>query len=219
MPVYTVITAHRHLARQPGGRLEPREHDRGDAQREDDVAPPRVLPELDGIEERVDVEERREAEHDQEHLQGQVGDDERGDPIDAGGREAAHVAHRDVQHDREADDELACPPVADRRVERRQVVRRRERGDRDQDDVVEQDRPAGDEAHELVEGEAREDRRAGAVLVEARALDVGHRRHHEEHAGGEEHERREGERAVGHDAQREVDGAGDRGVDDREERR
>ena len=54
--------------------------------------------------------------------------------------------------------------------------------DRDQDQVVEQDRPAGDEAPQLVERVAREHRRAAALLVQRGALDVGHRGQDEEHA-------------------------------------
>ena len=57
--------------------------------------------------------------------------------------------------------------------EQREVVRRRERGDRDQDQVVEQDRPACDEAPQLVEAVARQHGRAAALLVQRRALHVG----------------------------------------------
>ena len=81
----------------------------------------------------------------------------------------------------------ASPPASG--VEQhRHVVRGRERGDRDQQDVVEQDRPAGDEAPQLVERVAREDRRAAALLVQRGALDVGEDDEPEEDGRDEEDE-------------------------------
>ena len=109
--------------------------------------------------------------------------------------------------------------VAEVAPEHLQVLRRRERRDRDQDHVVEQDRPARDEADELVEGVAGEDRRAAAVLVQRGALDVGHRGQREHHRRDQEHERRQPERVAGDHAEREVDRARQRGVDDREQDR
>ena len=100
-----------------------------------------------------------------------------------------------------------------------QVLRRRVRRDGDQDDVVEQDRPAGDEADELVERVAREHRRAAALLVQRRPLDVGHRGQREQQRREQEHERREPERVAGDHAEREVDRARQRRVDDREQER
>ena len=101
-----------------------------------------------------------------------------------------------------------------------EVVRRSTNAaDRDQDQVVEQDRPAGDEAPELVEGVAGEGRRAAALLVQRRALDVGGHRH------GEEDSPRARKTtgvspsaAVGHHAEREVDRGADRAAADREQR-
>jgi hypothetical protein len=57
-----------------------------------------------------------------------------------------------------------------RMPEHAQVLGRREGGDGDQDDVVEQDRPAGDEADELVERVASEHRRAAPILMQRGAL-------------------------------------------------
>ena len=133
-------------------------------------------------------------------------------------REAQDVARRDVDDDRERDHQLdrARAGLA---PERREVVRRRERGDRDEDQEVEEDRPARDEAPQLVERVAGEHRRAAAVLVQRGALDVGHRRQDEEQPGDEVDDRGEPERVVGDDPEREVDRARDRRVDDREDDR
>ena len=110
-------------------------------------------------------------------------------------------------------------PVAQLAPEGREVVRGRERGDRDQDHEVEQDGPAGHEAPQLVEGVAGEHGRAGALLVQRRALDVGHRAQDEEQRRQQEHDRGQAERLAGHRAEREVEAGADRRVDDREQRR
>ena len=109
--------------------------------------------------------------------------------------------------------------MSQRAPEHAHVLRGRECGDGDQDDVVEQDRPAGDEAHELVERVAGEHRRAAALLVHRGALGVGHRGEGEKPRGDHEHQRRQPERPPGDHPEREVDGAGQRGVDDREQDR
>ena len=207
-----------HLGRQPRGRLQPGEDHGRHAEGEDDVAPLRRHAEVDRVNQLVVVEERGQPDDDQRQLQADVGDDQRADPVDARLGEAADVAQRDVQDDPEREDQLgaAVPEVA---PEGGHVVRRRERGDRDQDDVVEQDRPAGDEADELVEAVAGKDRRARPLGMQRGALDVGHRRQGEEQPRDEEDQRRQAERVVGDDAEREVDRAGDRRVDDRKQRR
>ena len=84
--------------------------------------------------------------------------------------------------------------VAERMPEDPQVLRRRVARDRDQDDVVEQDRPARDEADELVEGVAGEHRRAAPLRVQRGALDVGHRGQPEHQRRHQEDHRREAER-------------------------
>ncbi len=98
-------------------------------------------------------------------------------------------------------------------------MRRDERGDGDQDQEVEQHRPAGDEAPQLVERVAREDRRPGALLVQRRALDVRHRSQDEEDPGAEEDDGRQAEGVLCDDADREVDRGRQRRPDDREQRR
>ena len=118
-----------------------------------------------------------------------------------------------------SDSSSASVAVAQRMPEHAQVLGRRVGRDGDQDDVVQQDRPAGDEADELVEGVAREHGRAAAILVQRRALDVGHRGQREEQRREQEHDRRQAERVAGDHAEREVDRARQRGVDDREQQR
>ena len=101
--------------------------------------------------------------------------------------------------------------------DRLQVVGHRDRRQRGDDQVVDQDRPAGDEGDQLVEGVAGEARGAAALAQHRAALDVAERGEDEEQAGGEEDQRRQAEAAVGDDAEREVDREADRGVDGDEE--
>ena len=103
--------------------------------------------------------------------------------------------------------------------DRLQVVRHRDRRQGDHDQVVDQDRPAGDEGDQLVEGVAGEGRGAAALAEHRPALDVGERGQAEEQAGGEEDQRRQPEAAVGDDAEREVDREADRRVGGGEQRR
>ena len=97
--------------------------------------------------------------------------------------------------------------------DRLQVVRHRDRRQGGHDQVVDQDRPAGDEGDQLVEGVAGEARGAAALAEHRPALDVAERGQDEEQAGGEEDQRRQAEAAVGDDAEREVDREADRRVD------
>ena len=96
--------------------------------------------------------------------------------------------------------------------DRLQVVRDRDRRQGDHDQVVDQDRPAGDEGDQLVEGVAGEGRGAAALAEHRAALDVAERGQAEQQPGGEEDQRRQAEAAVGDDAEREVDREPDRRV-------
>ena len=100
----------------------------------------------------------------------------------------------------------------------RHVVRHEESRQGDDDQVVEKEHPAGDEAPEVVEGDADEGRGAAGLANCRSPLGVGERDDQEEQAGREQHERREAERAQRDDAEREVDRRGDLPVGDREER-
>ena len=110
-------------------------------------------------------------------------------------------------------------PLAEAAPEQPEVVRGGERAQRHEDQVVEADRPAGDEADELVERVAGDHGRPAALLVQRRALDVGRHDHREQHAAGQEHGPGEPERALGDEAGREVDRGGDEALDDPEQRR
>jgi len=103
--------------------------------------------------------------------------------------------------------------------DRLQIVGNRDRRQSDHDQVVDQDRPSGDEGDQLVERIAREGRGAAALAEHRGALQVGERGEHEEQAGDQEDHRRETESAVGDDPEREVDREANRRVDDREQPR
>src|SRR6478609_2644457 len=91
---------------------------------------------------------------------------------------------------------------------------RRQGGD---DQVVDQDRPAGDEGDQLVECVAGKARGAAPLTQHRPALDVAERGDDEEEAGGEEDQRRQAETTIGDDTEREVDREADRRVDGNEE--
>ena len=141
-----------------------------------------------------------------------------GDPACATSAEATDVAqhHQRDEGQRQAQRRAA---VAQRAPEHAHVLRRRVRRDGDQDDVVEQDRPAGDEAHELVEGVAGEHGRTAPLGVQRGTLDVGHRRQREQQRRDQEDDRRQPQRVTRDHSQGEVDGARQRRVDDREDDR
>src|SRR5262249_42376631 len=99
-----------------------------------------------------------------------------------------------------------------------EVVRHEERRERDHDQVVEEERPAGHEAGEVVHRAAHEGRRAACLPERRRRCGVRERDEKEEEADAEEDERREAERVESDDPEREVDRRGDLAVGDGEER-
>jgi hypothetical protein len=96
-------------------------------------------------------------------------------------------------------------------------MRDEEGRDRDREDVVKAQRPAGEERHELVEGVPRERRRAARLRVVNGALGVRRRRRREDDAADDEDERGETERDAGGEAERVVDRRADVSVRGREE--
>ena len=108
--------------------------------------------------------------------------------------------------------------VLERLPEDREVVRDEERRDGDRDHVVQELRPGGAEADELVEGVAREARGAAGLRVADGAFGVRQRGGGEDQAGDDEDERRQAEREDGGDAERVVDRRADVAVGGGEER-
>ncbi len=100
-----------------------------------------------------------------------------------------------------------------------EVVRQEERRERDHDQVVEEERPAGEEAREVVERDAVKVAAppVSPIAVVPSAYD---RRHdEEEQADDRQHHRREPERVQRDDPEREVERGGDLAVRDGGERR
>ena len=128
----------------------------------------------------------------------------------------------DVEADEQGDDDRAdddVPRVLPQRPpEDRQVVRDEERRDGDRDDVVEHLRPRRPERRELVEGVAREARRAARFRIPDRPLGIRGRRRREEDAGDDEDERRQPEGEECGDAEGVVDRRSDVSVRRREKR-
>ena len=100
-----------------------------------------------------------------------------------------------------------------------EIVRQEQRRDRNHDQVVEEERPAGEKAEQVVESPANECRGAAGLRDRGRPLRVGERDDQEDDPRHQQHERGEPERVAGNDAEREVDRGGDLAVGDGEERR
>ena len=181
--------------------------------------PGRVGPDRDALGERVAGDEEGEAEHDEQHLGQQVehGDE---DPVAVEGRAADEPDRGDAEHDADADDDVPGVVLERAPLQRRaEVVRQEERRERDHDQVVEEERPAGEEAGQVVEGAADEGGGAARLRNRGRALRVRERDDQEERADDGEHLGRQAERVQGDDPERDVDRGGDLAVGDREERR
>ena len=90
-----------------------------------------------------------------------------------------------------------------------QVVRHEERRDGDREDVVQRQRPAGEERDDVIEGMAGERGRPARFGEHRRALGIGFRGQREQAAGEDEHQRRQPERMGGDEAERVVDRGAD----------
>ena len=99
-----------------------------------------------------------------------------------------------------------------------EVVRQEQRRERDHDQVVEEERPAGQEAGEVVERPANKGRGAAGLGDRGRALGVRERDDEEERAREGQDLGREAEGVQGDDPERDVDRRGDLAVGHREER-
>src|SRR3954471_23818981 len=164
----------------------------------------------------VGREQQREAEHDDQELRHEV--DKRDDERPAMQARAVHEPDdRDGGDDAAADHDVPGP-VHLREERPGHVVRHEERGQRNHDQVVEEEHPARGEAPEVVEGDADERRRPAGLANRSRPLRVGERDEQEEETGRAQDGRREPERVQRDDSQGEVDRGGDLAVRDREER-
>jgi hypothetical protein len=207
------------LLREVGNGLEPREREHRERQRERELVPRGRDSERDAFRERVRREEEREPEHDEQELRGEVeARDGKAGAVQL--RAAGEAEARDAEDDGDGDDDV--PRRLPQRVDakrRAQVVRQKQGRKRDHDHVVEEERPAGEEAERVVVGAPDEGRGAARLRDRRRALRVRERDDEKEDPRAEEDERRQAERVGGDDPEREVEGRGDLAVRDREERR
>jgi hypothetical protein len=160
----------------------------------------------------------REPEHDEQQLSEQV--ERRHDDPEPVQRRAAHDADESDENDhRDADDDVPRIVLQCMHLQRpTEVVRQEQRRERDHDQVVEEESPAGHEAREVVERPPHERRRTAGLGQCCSAFRVRQRDDQEEHAGGEQDDRREAERMRREHAEREVDRRCDLAVGDREQR-
>ena len=204
--------------REVGHRLQAGVREHRERQREREIGPARRRAQLDSARERVGREEQGEAEHDDEQLRHEV---EHRD-ADAGRVEArpAEQAHGgDGENRGHPDDDVPRVPLERLDLERpAEVVRQEEHGERDDDEVVEEQHPAGAEAGEVVERLAHERGRAARLRDGGDALGVRQGDDEEEQPRQQQHLGRQPERVAGDDAEREVDRRRDLAVRDREQR-
>ena len=204
------------LLGQVRDRFDPGVGDHRHRDRDEERAPGRRDAPVDVVDEDRRAEDEDEADDHEQELRREVDDRERDvqsrgllDPDDVQGDEQD-------DHDRAADDVPRV--VLERPPEDRQVVRDEERRDRDRDHVVQELRPRGAEADELVERVAREARGAAGLRVADGSFHVGQGRGREDQARDHEDDRGQAEREGGRDAERVVDRRADVAVRRREQR-
>jgi hypothetical protein len=166
----------------------------------------------------VGGDEEGEPEHDQDHMgHEREGSDEDRHPVEL--RPVDETDSRDREDHAHPGDDVPRPagerPPADRLAE---VVGRKERRQRDDDQVVEEEHPAGNKAGGVVERPAHEGGSASRLRERGRTLSVRERDDAEEEPDGEQHPRRETERVERDDAERKIERRGDLAVRDRGER-
>ncbi len=207
------------LLGEVGHRLQARVGEHRQRQREGELGPARRRAQIDAPGQRVRREEQGKAEHDDEQLRDEVehGHTDSG-RVETGPPEQAHDG--DGEDRRHADDDV--PRMSLQRVDLErpaEIVRQEQRGERDDDDVVEEQHPAGAEAGEVVEGFPNERGRAARLRDGGDALGVREGDDEEEQPCQQQHLGREPERVAGDDAEREVDRRRDLAIRDREKRR
>ena len=207
------------LLREVRDRLEAGVGEHREGHCEEERVPGRRGTERGSMRERVRREEEDEAGNDEEQLHEQV--ECRDDEADGVERRTPEEPYRRDEHDR-ADRDHDIPGVALERVDPEsgaEVVRHEERGERDHDQVVEEERPAGHEPGQVVERDADEGRGAARLSDRRRPFGVRHRHDEEQHADDREDDRREPERMQRDDAEREVERGRHLAVRDGGERR
>ena len=185
--------------------------DRRDHQRVDDVLDARRAEQVQLIGEPVRMKDDDQAHDDHQQLQPKLGQRQH----DQADLTVAPGDVRDVEHRGQADhhdrhrqlDVSTAEPARDRR----QIVRDRDRRRGDHDQIVDQDRPARDEADQLVEGVPSERRRPTPLPEHRAPLDVGERGEREHQPRDQEDQWRQPQAAIGDHPDREVDREADRG--------
>ena len=207
------------LLGEVGHRLQARVREHRERQGKRQLGPARGRADLDTPRQGVRREEQGKAEQDDQQLRHEVehrhadsGRVETRSPEQAHDGDGADRGYTDDDVPRVS---LQCVDLQ-RPTE---VVRQEERGEHDDDEVVEEQHPAGAEAGKVVEGLAHERGRAAGLRDRRDALRVGEGDHEEEQPRQQQHLGREPERVAGDDAQREVDRRRDLAVGDREQRR
>ncbi len=233
MPAYTrehgdddQVDGLRHLLAGVGGLLghvrhglDPRIGEHRQRQGEDQFFPCRGHAEVDLVDQQRGVQHQHRTHRHQQDLRAQV--DDREDEVQL--RRLAQAP--DVQSGQRDDDDQAADNVAGvvleraKARERTQVVGHEERRDRDREDVVEAQRPAGEEGDHVVEGVPGERGGASRFGEHRGALGVGFRGQREQPAGEQEHQRGETEGVRGDQAERVVDRRADVPVGRREHAR
>ena len=130
----------------------------------------------------------------------------------------------DDAHARDCDDQRAADDSVPRRFAQRrladragEVVRNEERGERHDDEEVEEENPARGEARKVVERTSHERRSAAGLRKGRRPFRVRERDEDEDAAGDQKNEGCQAERRRRDDAERDVERRGDLPVCDREE--
>jgi hypothetical protein len=188
-----------------GDRLDAGVGEHRQRQREDQLAPAGRDAEVHLVDQQRGVEHQEHAHGHQQHLRAQIHDRE--DEVELGGLpQSADVQHRQRgHHDQAADDVVRVVLEGVQPREGTQVMRYEERRDGDREDVVQAQRPAGEERDHVVERMARERGGAARFGEHRSALGVRFCGQGEQAAGEQEHQRREAERVRGHQAERVVD--------------
>ena len=202
-----------------GDRLEPGVREHRQRQREHELVPRRRHAERQPARQGAAGEEQREAEHDEQQLRDEIEQRHR-DPEGVEPR-APHEPRRRDQGDQHGAGDRVARMARDRVDAEREpeVVREEQRRQRDHDQVVEEEHPAGEEAREVVERNPDEGRRASRLADRRRPLRVRQRHDQEERPDDPEDRRRESERVQRDDPEGEVDRGGDLAVGDRGESR